>query len=52
MALRIQGKHLASKFGLIIDRFPELQMTSVGPKSRWKEESLRESACGGQEGQT
>lgn len=27
MAVRIQGKHFASKFELIIDRFPELQMT-------------------------
>lgn len=34
MALRIQGKHSASKFKLIIDRLPELQTTLVKAKSR------------------
>lgn len=33
MALRIQGKHFASKSELIIDPFPELQTTSVRAKS-------------------
>lgn len=33
MALRIQGKHFASKSELIIDPFPELQTTLVRAKS-------------------
>ena len=50
MALRIQGKHLASKSRLIIDPFPELQMTWVGAKSR--EGERRRVEMGGQEGET
>lgn len=34
MALRIQGKHSASKSELGIDPPPELQTTSVRPKSK------------------
>lgn len=44
MALRIQGKHSASKSELIIDPFAELQMTLVRAKS--KEKMQKEVAVG------
>lgn len=46
MALRIQGKHSASKSELIIDPFPELQMTLVRAKSKEKEKMQKEVAVG------
>ncbi len=38
MALRIQGKHFASKFELINDPSPKLQMTSARAKSKDREQ--------------
>lgn len=42
MAQRIQGKHFASKSELIIDPFPELQMTLVRVESRYRQKEGRE----------
>ena len=42
MALRIQGKHSASKSELGIDPPPELQTTSVRPKSKTEREKNSE----------
>lgn len=47
MALRIQGKHFASKSELIIDPFPELQTTSVRAKSPYSERGRREEVARG-----
>lgn len=41
MARRIQGKHFTSKSELIIDPFPELQMTLVRAKSEESERKKR-----------
>lgn len=45
MALRIQGKHFASKSELIIDPFPELQTTLVRAKSQCSVRGRREEVA-------
>lgn len=50
MALRIQGKHFASKSELIIDPFPELQTTSVRAKSQCSVQCERENRGSGPTG--